>query len=99
MSLEAWLAWAVLLLFQNASFTWVSRARNSGSVMYNGIASIFSNGIWMGGQAAIIVNIVQSNASLWVMIPFYAAICTIGSVVSQWVLMKYVEKGKKKVGA
>jgi hypothetical protein len=42
-----WLVWACLLLVQNASFTWVSRGRrNSSSLAYHGLASIFSNGIW-----------------------------------------------------
>lgn len=99
MTLGWWISWGVLLLFQNASFTWVSRARNSGSVMYNGVASVFSNGIWMVGQSIIILNIAQAKAPLWAMVLFYAAFCTVGSVVSQWVLMKYVEKGKRKVGA
>jgi len=99
MNLGLWLAWAVLLLFQNASFTWVSRARNSGSIWYNGIASIFSNGIFMIGQGVIVMNIAQHKASMWLMVPFYAGVCSVGSVVSQWILMKYVEKGKRKVGA
>lgn len=94
-----WLGWGVLLLLQNGSFTWVSRARNSGSVLYNGIASVFSNGIWMLGQSIIVVNIAQAKAPLWKMVLFYAALCTVGSVVSHWVLMKYVEKGKRKVGS
>jgi hypothetical protein len=40
----------VLLFFvtilQNASFTLVSRARNSKSLLFHAIASVFSNGIW-----------------------------------------------------
>lgn len=99
MTLGWWASWGVLLLLQNASFTWVSRARNSGSIWYNGVASIFSNGIWMVGQSIIIVNIAQSKAPLWLMVVFYAAVCSVGSVISQWLLMKYVEKGSRKVGA
>lgn len=99
MSTAWWASWAVLLLLQNASFTWVSRARNSGSVVYNGVASIFSNGIWMVGQSIIIVNIAQAKAPLLSMVLFYALFCTIGSVISQWILIKYVETGKRRVGA
>lgn len=94
-----WFFWGILLLLQNASFTWVSRARNSGSVMYNGVASIFSNGIWMVGQAIIVVNIAEAKTPLWQMVLFYTTLCTIGSMGSQWILMKYIEKGKRKVGA
>ena len=38
-------AWALLLILQNMAFTWVSRARNSGSLGYHAIASICSNGV------------------------------------------------------
>ncbi len=43
-------AWAVFLLIQNASFTFVSRARNSGSYSLHAIAAVCSNGIWMAAQ-------------------------------------------------
>lgn len=36
-----------LVVLQNASFTLVSRARNSKSLWYHGIASVLSNGIWL----------------------------------------------------
>lgn len=39
-------SWFFLLVLQNAAFTWVSRARNSGSLAYHATASVFSNGIW-----------------------------------------------------
>ena len=35
----------LLVILQNASFTLVSRARNSPSLMYHGIASVLSNGM------------------------------------------------------
>lgn len=97
-----WLLWGLLLLLQNASFTWVSRARNSGSVAYNGIASVFSNGIWFIGQLVIVNKIVEYKNSplmLTVCAVFYTIWCVTGSMGSQYVLMKYVEKGKRKVGA
>lgn len=97
-----WVLWAALLLAQNASFTWVSRARNSGSIMYNGIASIFSNMIWFVGQLIVVNKIVEyKNDPLMLTICaiFYTIFCVNGSMWAQYVLMKYVEKGKRKVGA
>ena len=43
----SWLLWAVVLFFQNISFTYVSRARNSGSLLRHVKAALFSNGIWI----------------------------------------------------
>lgn len=40
-------AWVFLLVAQNASFTWVSRARNSGDDYYHASAAVFSNGVWL----------------------------------------------------
>ena len=37
-----WVAWSLLLLIQNASFTLVSRARNSGSLGYHAVAAACS---------------------------------------------------------
>ena len=42
-----WLLWAAVLFTQNISFTYVSRARSSGSLLRHLKASIFSNGIWI----------------------------------------------------
>lgn len=41
------LVWSLILFFQNISFTYVSRARTSGSILRHLKASIFSNGIWI----------------------------------------------------
>jgi hypothetical protein len=45
-----WLAWAGLLVVQNASFTLVSRARNSRSIAYHAVAALGSNGVWFASQ-------------------------------------------------
>lgn len=98
----SWVIWGVLLLLQNASFTWTSRARNSGSVAYNGIASTFSNLIWFIGQLVVINKIVEYKNDplmLGICAAFYTVWCVTGSMSSQYILMKFVEKGKRKVGA
>ena len=45
--MNIWLLWAVNLLAQNFCFTFVSRARNSGSLKRHVVAAIASNGVWM----------------------------------------------------
>lgn len=47
MQLSSWFLWAFVLFFQNFSFTFVSRARNSGSLSRHIKAALFSNGIWI----------------------------------------------------
>ncbi len=97
-------SWAVILLAQNAAFTWVSRARNSGSIGYHGVASIFSNGVWFASQVIVIDQIRQALIShdiLRIVLTgaFYTLCTVIGSVSMHAFLMAKVEKGKRKVGA
>ena len=99
-----WLAWAVSLFIQNAVFTWVSRARNSGNIKYHWVASICSNGIWWVNQFVTVGLMYQAikshNIPLAVGAGIFYTICTsTGSVAMHWFLMKHVEKGNRKVGA
>ena len=80
-----------LVILQNASFTLVSRARNSKSLWYHGIASVMSNGIWL----LVIMNVVQ-NFKTPILMWTYLVASVIGSVTMHWFLMKYVEKPKVK---
>jgi hypothetical protein len=94
--------WALLLIVQNAAFTWVSRARNSGSLKYHALAAVFSNGIWFASQFILISMVVdptstwQKNVGLGLV---YIVSTVIGSVLMHWVSMKYLETGKRKVGS
>ena len=95
--------WFVLLLIQNASFTAVSRARNSGSDWYHAIASIFSNGIWWVSQTIIILSLMEivKTASLgtWTtMTIVYVTATVTGAVLMGKILRRFVEKGKRQVG-
>lgn len=99
-----WLVWACLLLIQNASFTWVSRARNSSSLAYHGLASIFSNGIWFIALMFAVDKIADArkahSATLLIATAlFYTVFTVVGSLTAHHVLMKYVERGKRKIGA
>lgn len=80
-----------LTILQNASFTLVSRARNSNSLKYNAIASVFSNGIWV-----LVFRQLAMNLDDWAMIPTYIIGTVTGSVLMQWISMNYLEKGRKK---
>lgn len=99
--------WAVFLLFQNASFTMVSRARNSGNDLYHGIAAVFSNGIWFITFAftfqildRIWEQVRNGSWTFAVAMGLLYIACTVtGSVLSAKFLRKFVEKGNRKVGA
>jgi hypothetical protein len=96
-------AWALLLIVQNASFTLVSRARNSGSYAFHAAAAVGSNGIWFASQFILIDSIVTlaKTGTLWEAIGtgvFYTTFTIIGSVGMHWVSATYIEKGKAKVG-
>ncbi len=78
-----------LVVLQNASFTLVSRARNSNSLMYNAVASVFSNGIWL----LVISKVVQNFDSPKMMIAYLIG-SVVGSVVMHYISMRYFEKKK-----
>lgn len=100
----AWVAWAILLICQNFAFTWVSRARNSGSVVYGATAAVFSNGIWFVGQMFIFnqLMLVRENHDWGLMLGsmlFYTVFTVLGSTSAHWFFMNIVEQGLRRVGA
>lgn len=82
-----------LTILQNASFTLVSRARNSSSLLYHGLAAIGSNGLWL----LVIRHVVLHLDNLVLMVTYVVGTVT-GSVLMHHIAMKYIEKGKRKVG-
>jgi hypothetical protein len=96
------LPWFILLVIQNASFTWVSRARNSGSYGYHAIASVFSNGIWFISQFLLIGMVTKPGMPMSEIITLacvYISATVIGSVSMHYISINYLEKGSRKVGA
>lgn len=85
---------ALILFFatilQNGSFTLVSRARNSGSLKYNAFASVLSNGMY-----AIVMRFFVPNLDSTVFLCTYVAGAATGSVLMQWVAMRWLEKPRK----
>ncbi len=80
-----------LTILQNASFTLVSRARNSNSLLYHTIASVLSNGIWL-----LVIRNVVSNFDNWILMVTYVIGAVIGSISMHYIAMKYFEKPKIK---
>lgn len=94
-----WLIWGVLLITQNAAHTATSRARNSKGakgLWYNGIASIFSNGVWLLSQFFIVNMLVTANEQggwfLAKIALFYVSLTVTGSVGMHWFMMKFEQK-------
>jgi len=94
--------WFLLLVVQNAAFTLVSRARNSGSYGYHAIAAVFSNGIWFLSQFLLIGVLIKPGmpidqaARLGLI---YIGATVTGSLLMHWFGVNYLERGKRKVGA
>jgi hypothetical protein len=78
-----------LVVLQNASFTLVSRARNSKSLWYHGLASVASNGIWL-----LVIRQVVVNLDKWELMVTYLVAAVIGSIGMHWVAMRFFEKKK-----
>lgn len=81
-----------LVILQNASFTLVSRARNSNSILYHTIASVLSNGVWL-----LVIREVVLNLNNWVLMLTYLVGAVIGSISMHYIAMNYLEKKNKIV--
>lgn len=93
--------WAALLVLQNAAFTWVSRARNGGSLGYHAVAAIVSNGVFFASQFLLIGFVArdESPSRAMALAAVYVSATTAGSVLMHWVSVRWLERGKRKVGA
>lgn len=97
--MSEWLIWGVLLILQNAAHTATSRARNSKGVAglwYNGIASIFSNGVWFASQFFIVnmlIAVKDKPHQFALVLAFYIVLTAFGSVFMHWFMMRW-EKTK-----
>lgn len=104
MALHEWIMWAFILIAQNFAFTFVSRARNSGSVIRHMVASVFSNGIWFVSQLIIFTAMFQMMIGKYGLkmqiftAVFYTAFTMLGSLAAHVFSLRN-EKGKAAVGA
>lgn len=99
-----WLLWAALLVSQNFAFTFVSRARSSGSLSRHVKAAIFSNGIWIVSQIVLLGpmfdNLTGKHGRFLQFISgvVYTTATVSGSIFAHYWALK-TEKGKSAVGA
>lgn len=95
------LGWALLLVLQNAAFTWVSRARNGGSYGYHAVAAVVSNGVFFATQF-VLIGFVARDASPERAVALgavYVLATTTGSVLMHIASVRWLERGKRRVGA
>lgn len=94
--------WFLLLVVQTAAFTWVSRARNSGSIGYHAVASVVSNGVWFVSQFLLIGMVAKPGmpiAQIVALGAVYVAGTVTGAVLMHYAALRWLETGKRKVGA
>lgn len=97
-----WALWGAILFAQNASFTWVSRARNSGSIAYHALASVASNGVWIASMYFVVdqLQAAKGSAQQMVIVGLFYTACTVaGATFMHWFSMRFLETGKRRVGA
>lgn len=98
------LGWAAVLFAQNYSFTYVSRARNSGSLWRHLKAAVFSNGVWIFGNMLMLGPMFayltgkHGYGQAAIAGAVYTVATVSGSVIAHYVAQK-TEKGKDRVGA
>ena len=84
----------ILLFFvtilQNGSFTLVSRARNSNSLLFHGIASVLSNGIWF----MVVRTVTSEDPNTLLLGIVYTAGAVTGSILMHYLSMNWLEKLK-----
>jgi len=93
------LIWALLLVMQNFAFTLVSRARNSRSYLFHGLAALLSNGVWFLCQFFmfdVITRLLQEPERDYLRLAgvglFYTFFTIGGSLLSHWVSQRYLER-------
>jgi hypothetical protein len=88
-----WLTWWILLIVQQASQTFISRARNGDNLRLHAMASVFSNGVWLTTQFLVFDQFSEiAKTRDWLRLAYtaayYIAFCVIGSVSAHAFMMK-----------
>lgn len=91
--------WLLVLLsfLQNATFTLSSRSRNSGDPKYHFVVALFSNGFWVLVIRELINSFETHEPGL--VMGLYVLFTSLGSAAMMWFSARYLERGKRKVGA
>jgi len=82
----------LVTILQNGSFTLVSRARNSDSILFHAIASVLSNGIWF----IVVRQVTQKDPNTVLLGVVYTLGAVTGSILMHYLSMNYFEKWFKK---
>jgi hypothetical protein len=104
MHASSWFIWSIVLFLQNFAFTYVSRARSSGSLLRHVKASFFSNGIWIFSQMIMLgplFDYLQGKHGLVPQIHValqYTFTTMAGSIAAHYWALR-TERGKSAVGA
>lgn len=102
--LWTWVLWAYILIAQNFAFTYVSRARNSGSLSRHMKAAFMSNGTWWLSQVIIfstLFNYMTGKGGIPAMLAtglFYSVFTMAGSLIAHAQALRN-ECGMEAVGA
>jgi hypothetical protein len=98
-----WLAWGVLLAVTNGCSTLTSRARNTPSYWYRGLAAFANHAVWFVVNVMFVgvaIDISKGGAATglgpWA---FYAVCSTAGSIGVHWLSIRFFERGNRRVGA
>ncbi len=79
----------LLTILQNASYTLISRARNSDSLLFHAFAATCSNGMWI----LVMSKVIKEFDNIFVLLSYLVG-SVIGSVLMHWLSMNYLEKLK-----
>jgi len=78
-----------LCILQNASFTLVSRARNSDNIAYHAISAVLSNGMYL-----LVFRQLQMNLDEPLVQVGYLIGAVLGSIGMHYIAMRFFEKKK-----
>ena len=96
------LTWWLILFVQGVSFAWVSRARSSGAIGYASLVGVFSHGLWFVAQVFLVTSIFdaarQGPRALVAAGLLYTSAMVLGQAVAMWASIRYLERGRRRVG-
>lgn len=97
-----WFLWAVSMVVTQFFGTITSRARNTPSVSYHGVAAFFNHGSWFVCQVYLVdvaVRTFHNTGEFVNALSFYTLISTGASIAAHIFSMKVLErKGNRRVG-
>lgn len=98
-----WLVWGALVVFVNIAGTVTSRARNTPSYWYHGIAAMANHAAWFCTTVifvgvAVDINKLDSPGAAIGAFLFYSVCATVGSITAHYLAINYLERDNRRVG-